>query len=65
LLEIDNPDSLAEQEPASLFDQPDSISLFTIVEKQVEQLASLSAECSETQIFRTWRHKKNQEAGGT
>ena len=63
LLQRENTYECTEQELASLSDEPDALSLLTIIEKQVGDGASLSAESRKTEIFRTWRRKESQEAG--
>ena len=64
LLENENADVRIEQELATLPNQPNSLSLVMIVEKQLAEQASIYDESSETQIFRTLRYKPNQEADG-
>ena len=65
LLQSENADGMIEQEIGTLTDHSDALSLVTIVENQVAEQVSLSAESSETQIFMTLRHKENLDADGS
>ena len=62
LLRNDTENENSQQELAEITNQLEPISLATIVEKQVVELAS-SAKQSEPHIFKTLRLKERQDSG--